>query len=194
MEKIPNSVVLKLRKSPWIRRRSICHALKEHQFFLNNQIEYKRYKKAFDFLDVDKDGVISGSDIKNIFELMGEEKPTDDRINRWIKAFDMNQDVQITFEEFVATLIVKMETFLTNHDIMCLFEKCDLKDEGCITLDNLIQIMASLGKELSIEEAQLMIGNAGSRCCERIEFNEFYRMMRIMRKDILFCVGSILAT
>ena len=63
---------------------------------------------------MDKDGVISGSDIKNIFELMGEEKPTDDRINRWIKAFDMNQDVQITFEEFVATLIVKMENGFFN--------------------------------------------------------------------------------
>ena len=180
-----------VRKLPWIRRRIIYRSLTAKTYDLSNRLEYK---KAFEFLDRNKDGFISASDLTEICRIMGDELPTKSRVDRWIKKFDMNNDQKICFEEFVATLLVKMVSFMTQPDIAHLFEKCDIGSRGYITTDNLIQVMADQGKEIKVEEARLMIREMDSDDNKRIEFNEFSRGMKVMRQDILFHFGAILAT
>lgn len=181
----------KVRKLSWVRKRLIYKSLVANEYCVRNQLEFKR---AFEFLDINKDGVITASDLMEISKLMGDEMPTEHDVNRWIKVFDMHQNHQITFEEFVATLVVRMENFMPESDIVRLFAKCDLQNQGYITIDNLIQVMAAQGKELTVEEARLMLREANLKSLPRIDFIEFKRIMKIMKKDILFYVGSILAT
>ena len=55
--------------------------------------------------------------------------------------------------------------------------------------------MANIGKTLQVSEARLMVRDAHSNCSNgKIELAEFNRIMGIMRKDILFCVGAIFST
>ena len=193
MEQIPSTLILYLRKLPWIRRRIIYRSFAEKEFSLTNELEFKR---AFAFLDMNKDGFISAGDFAMMYKLMClDEKQTQKLdVNRLVRVFDMNHDLKISFEEFVATMIVKMETLMTQNDIKHIFKRCDLRSKGYITIGDIIQVMASFGKELQVENARLMLREADLNFNGRIELNEFNRIMRIMRKDILFCVGIIIAT
>lgn len=191
MKEISNNIKFQLRKSPWIRRRIIHRSLVENDFVLENELEYKR---AFDFLDIDKDGFVSIADLISIVKLMDDKAPSDSDVNRWIRVFDMNHDVEISFEEFVATMIVKMENFMSQNEIFELFRKCDVQNEGYITTENIIEVMASQGEHLKVSEARMMLREVSSSRKSRIEITEFHRMMEIMRKDILFCVGAILSS
>ena len=186
-----DKLLIMLRKSPWVRRRLIFRSLKEKEYLMKNKEEFK---SAFDFLDVDKDGFITCNDLTVIVMLMEGEVPKLTDVNRWIRVFDVNHDLKICFEEFVATLIVKMEHFMTPPDIVDLFSKCDLKNRGYITCHNVIQATALSGKRITVEDARLMFKEIGPSWHRRITFMEFERVMKIMRKDILFCVGAILAT
>ena len=181
-----------LRKAPWIKRRIVYKSLIERELTVDNVSEFRR---AFDFLDIDKDGMISSSDLMAIAKLMGGEIPNESDVNRWIRVFDMNHDLRISFDEFVATLFVKMDNFMTEVEILDLFQKCDVSNRGYITIENIVQAMTNIGKNLQVSEARLMVRDANSNCTNgKIEIAEFNRIMGIMRKDILFCVGAILST
>ena len=191
MEQLQGRIVRQLRRTPWIRRRSIYRSLVEKDYVLVNEMEFKH---AFMFLDFDRDGLLSADDLRNVVSYMEGKVPDEIDVMRWIKVFDMNQDGTISFHEFVATLIVKMDNFMTSDDIIDLYEKCDLSNMGYITTRSVVQASAVSGNNITVEDASLMIKAFGSDCSRRIDFHEFNRMMKVMRKDILFCVGSILAT
>ena len=187
---MPTRVLQQLRRTPWIRRRCIYHSLMERQYVIENEREFQH---AFMFLDFDRDGLISPNDLGTVVTFMDGKTPNQTDVNRWIKVFDMNYDGAISFQEFVATLIVKMEHFMTSKDIVDLYEKLDGLNMGYITTSNIINASALAGNYITIEDAKLMIKAVGSDCSKRIDFHEFNRMMKVMRKDILFCVGAILA-
>ena len=191
MEKIQDKIMLQLRQSPWIRRRLLYRSLLEKEFCPINELEFK---KAFTFLDTDSDGFISASDLTMIAKHVNGKIPNQVEVQRWIKVFDMNYDCDISYEEFVATIIVKMEHLMTTKDIIRTFKKCDLRDEGYINAKSIRETAAMLGKHITEEEACLMIKNVDAYYKERIDLIEFNRMMQIMKKDILFCVGTILAS
>ena len=180
-----------LRKLPWIRRRIICRSFFQTgiEHYLTSPLEFKR---AFGFLDRDNDGFISADDLMEICILMGDNIPSKQDVFRWIRVFDMNHDFKISFEEFVSTLIVKMDHFMTPTDIEQLFRRCDSQNQGYITIGSLIQAMESQGNHLHVDDAKLMMGEADTN--RKIEFIEFSRRMMKMRKDILFHFGSLLAT
>ena len=125
---------------------------------------------------------------------MEGELPKELDVYRWMSVFDMNQDGKISFEEFVATMIVKMDNFMTSDDIIDLFEKVDRLSLGYITIKSIMEATELLHKSVTEEEALLMVAAIDTNCDRKIDFPEFNRMMKVMRKDILFCVGAILAT
>ena len=126
--------------------------------------------------------------------VMGGKVPSQVDLTRWIRVFDMNQDSQISYEEFVATVIIKMESFMSSNDISRLFMKCDLRERGYITIDNVIQVARMLGEKVTIQDAKCMFKDSTTSSKRGLDFPEFKEMMQIMRKDILFCVGAILAS
>ena len=191
MKEEQNRLSIMLRKSPWVRRRLVLRSLMEKEYLLHNEAEFKN---AFNFLDVDKDGYISENDFSATLMVMDGKVPNKVDIARWIRAFDMNQDSQISYEEFVATVIIKMEDFMPSKDVALLFCKCDILDRGYITLDDVIQVGRMLGYPITLNDAKLMFKNSTTSSKRGLTFIEFNQMIQIMKKDILFCVGSILAT
>ena len=191
MEMENNRLIFMLRKSPWVRRRLILRSLIEKEYLLENEAEFRN---AFNFLDVNKDGYITENDLCAILMVMGGKVPSQVDLTRWIRVFDMNQDSQISYEEFVATVIIKMESFMSSNDISRLFMKCDLRERGYITIDNVIQVARMLGEKITIQDAKCMFKDSTTSSKRGLDFPEFKEMMQIMRKDILFCVGAILAS
>ena len=190
-EDLQSRLVSQLRRSSWIKRRVIYRSLMENELNLKNRAEFK---KAFMFLDVDSDGFISVQDFIVVASCMEGENVGLLDVYRWIRMFDMNQDGKIGFEEFAATLLVKMENFMTPKDVLQLFTKCDASDKGYITANGVMKASARAGKDITIEDAKIMLNGAGIKCKGKVDFVEFSRIMEIMRKDILFLVGSLLST
>ena len=56
-------ILRQISRSCWIRRRVIFKSLVENDFFLENEMDFKR---AFMFLDADRDGVISFNDLTDV--------------------------------------------------------------------------------------------------------------------------------
>ena len=63
----------------------------------NKEIGKKTLKQVFDFYDYNKNGLIEASDIKEIFEDTGL---SDKEIHEMIDNIDLNEDRQLSFEEF----------------------------------------------------------------------------------------------
>jgi len=53
---------------------------------------------------VDKDGKISGAEVKGMLKLQLEREPTDAEVAAMMKEFDINQDGFISFEEYMTTM------------------------------------------------------------------------------------------
>ena len=123
---------------------------------------------------------------------MGEiATPVD--IARWIGIFDMSDNLEIDFEEFVATMLVAMDNLITDDDISDIFWRCDTRGAGYITVEDLIEAMDAVGKHLTYDDAKLMIQEGDLNDNGQIEIEELREMMRVMTKDVLFCFGAILA-
>ena len=65
--------------------------------FGNKEISEKTLKEVFDYYDVDKNGYIEASDIKEIFEDTGL---SDKEVHQMIDDVDLNHDRKLSFEEF----------------------------------------------------------------------------------------------
>ena len=57
----------------------------------------------------------------------------------------MDDDLEMGFEEFAATVLVCMDNFITDGDISDIFGKCDIKDKGYITVEDLIEATDAAG-------------------------------------------------
>ena len=60
----------------------------------------KDLQDIFDQFDKDKDGKISGKELANAMESMGQN-PTEEEINEMLREVDLNQDGKIDFDEFM---------------------------------------------------------------------------------------------
>ena len=63
----------------------------------NKEIGEKALKEVFDYYDYNKNGVIEASDIREIFEDTGL---SDKEVHEMIDDVDLNEDRQLSFEEF----------------------------------------------------------------------------------------------
>ena len=177
MDDEQNRLLIMLRKSPWVRRRLILRSLMEKEYLLHNEAEFKN---AFNFLDVDKDGFISENDLCATLMVMDGKVPNKVDLSRWMRAFDMNQDLQISYEEFVATVIIKMENFMLSKHIVLLFSKCDILDRGYITIDDVIQVGRMSGNLITLKDAKLMFKDSATSSKRGLNFIEFNQMMQII--------------
>lgn len=66
--------------------------------------EREEYKKIFDDFDVNGDGHISSSELKNVLTQLGQN-PTQDEIDRFIEVTDTDKNGTIEFDEFCLHLV-----------------------------------------------------------------------------------------
>jgi len=68
----------------------------------------EHFRKVFDLFDQNKDGYMTGEEIKNVYTSLGT-KFDDDKLSAFIKAADKNGDNKISFEEYLNVMTSKVE-------------------------------------------------------------------------------------
>ncbi|PIA15017.1 calmodulin [Coemansia reversa NRRL 1564] len=132
------------------------------------------YKEAFELFDTDGSGAISHKEMGELMRKMGHN-PTKQEIQDMINEVDADNNGEIDFEEFVA--MMELQRVTTDAELREAFKVFDTDGDGTISIDELGQVMKSLGEELTPNELHAMFAEADKDGNYRIDFYEFKSMM-----------------
>ena len=136
----------------------------------------KDFQDIFDQFDKDKDGKISGKELKNAMVSMGQS-PTDDEINEMMREVDLNQDGKIDFDEFMILMTKSSPDTQNEEEVINAFRVFDKEGNGLIASSELKHIMMTIGDKMTEEEADEMVNEADIDEDGMINYEEFVRMM-----------------
>lgn len=139
-------------------------------------------REAFDLFDSDGSGTIDAKELKVAMRALGFE-PKKEEIRKMIADIDKCGDGQINFEEFLATMTVKMGQRDSREEMIKAFRLFDDDETGRISFQNLKRVANDLGENLTDEELQEMIDEADREGTGEVSLEDF---MRIMKKSNLF--------
>jgi len=132
---------------------------------LSNE-ERAKVCEHFISLDTTRQGTITLEELRRAMESLGV---SDEEVLRVFLALDTNQDQEIHYSDFLAAMVsTKIDL---NEDLMCAaFRKFDADGSGCITVDNLRQI---LGDTFEGEHVEDLLRDAQHTERDRITYSEF---------------------
>lgn len=105
--------------------------------------------------------------------------PTDDEIQAMINSVDDNGDGEIDFEEFLVLMSAKKKNSKEDPDkeLKDAFKVFDADGSGTISKSELMNLMKSLGQNLSEAELTAMMDEVDTDRSGEIDFKEFKTMM-----------------
>merc|ERR1711973_127456 len=132
------------------------------------------YKEAFDLFDKDKNGIISSVELSTVMKNLGHE-PSEAELKQMMTEVDTDGDGEIDFDEFLS--MMKEMSGDSEKELLQAFQVFDKNKDGFISVDELRQVMATLGETLSQEEIEEMIKEADQDGDGQVDYNEFVKMM-----------------
>jgi calmodulin len=164
-------------KEHWNKYRAMVYQTKNNAGILNITDEQRKdLQDIFDQFDKDKDGKISGKELANAMESMGQN-PTDEEINEMMREVDLNQDGKIDFDEFMILMTKSSPDTQTEEEVINAFRVFDKEGNGLIASSELKHIMMTIGDKMTEEEAEEMVNEADIDEDGMINYEEFVRMM-----------------
>ncbi|XP_057670867.1 uncharacterized protein LOC130902639 isoform X2 [Diorhabda carinulata] len=151
------------------------------KFELNDE-QKNDIKEAFDLFDNEGSGKIDAKDLKVAIRALGFE-PKKEEIKKMIADIDKDGTGEISFEDFLQLMSVKMAEKDSKEEIMKAFRLFDDDETGKISFKNLKRVAKELGENLTDEELQEMIDEADRDGDGEINQEEF---LRIMKKTSLY--------
>ncbi|KAI0981508.1 hypothetical protein GJ496_000968 [Pomphorhynchus laevis] len=142
--------------------------------------QIKELQEAFKIFDVNKDGLISIRDIKQLFSMLKIKHHHND-IEAFLNMIDLNGDRTIDYNEFVN--IVSQFYFLPDSDenLRSVFGKFDLNNDGYISASELLSMLRIFGRKTALRDVSTIMSLVDTNRDGRINFDEF---KRIMNSDI----------
>ncbi|KAG9133582.1 hypothetical protein Leryth_016536 [Lithospermum erythrorhizon] len=133
-------------------------------------------EQVFKKFDVNGDGKICSAELGSIMNSLGNPA-TEDELTNMIKEVDADGDGYIDLQEFVElnTKDVDSEEMLAN--LKDAFSVFDMDNNGSISVDELHNVLKSIGEECSLDECKNMINGVDANGDGIICFEEFKVMM-----------------
>eukprot|EP00806_Schmidingerella_arcuata_P006121 Macronucleus_6570.p1 GENE.Macronucleus_6570~~Macronucleus_6570.p1 ORF type:complete len:151 (+),score=30.12 Macronucleus_6570:1-453(+) len=143
-----------------------------------NEQENQDYKAAFDAFDLDGNGTITIQELRTVMISMGQD-PTQEELFEMIKEVDDDGNEEIDFDEFQKVMARnnKQEKD-TDQDLKRGFEIFDADHDDQISMEDLRQLMQSLGENLSDQDLQDMIRVASLNSNSAVTFDEFKSVLQ----------------
>jgi len=145
----------------------------------------QQYKKRFDAIDLNKDGVISLREIATIGKVFGYRLSIHE-LGEIFGKRDLNDDGGITFDEFVVAMMDRARQNQLLAPLRETFRAWDVKSKGYITSDEALPILErELGFDLSKTEGliDMFDKNRDYRISIK-EFTEFYPKVQQLKAEI----------
>lgn len=141
-----------------------------------SQEQIDEFKEAFKLFDRDGDGTVDVDELGTVMKSLGQE-PTEQEIRDMISEVDNDGSGSIEFPEFLQLMAKKMNDTDTEQEIKDAFKVFDEHARGYITVDELKDIMSTLGEKLTDEETEEMIKYSHVDEEGHINYVEFVQLM-----------------
>ena len=133
---------------------------------------------AFQLFDKDNSGEISEDEVGAMFTKLKHDLPSDE-IRLMIKAVDLDNNGQLSFEEFLLMMAKSQDP---DSEVLEAFNTFDADKNGFIEVCELKQAMEKSGATVTEEEAKQMIDKADLDKDGKISFFEFKEMLSAKKR------------
>ncbi|KAK2497698.1 hypothetical protein MC885_012308 [Smutsia gigantea] len=143
-----------------------------------SQEQVAEFKEAFSKFDKDGDGTITTQELGAVMQALGKDLP-EAELKEIIGKVDTDADGVISFPEFLEEMVRRMRAWRKKQDLQEVFRVFDVDGNGYISVDELKQVMAKLGEELSQEVLEAMIHEADVDQDGQVNYEEFVRILSL---------------
>lgn len=138
-------------------------------------------KEAFNFFDENGDGTITIDEISSAVLRATGRNATNDEIQQYMTELKMDKHGFVTCDEFIRIIIAsgssKLKQVYEEKEIRDAFNFYDINGDGYVTVSELQQAMASLGEQMTTNDAKEMIKQADLNGDGVVCIEEFITMM-----------------
>ena len=135
--------------------------------------EIEELKKVFQALDVNGDGMLTYTEIKEGFEKYFGKRISEVKLNKIIEEMDSNSDGIISYEEFLRVAL-NQKMILDEKNLRLAFDKFDLNKDGKLSKEEIQMILGTSGFDYITALLQIIDNNKDGY----ISFDEFKRLMK----------------
>ena len=133
-------------------------------------------KEAFTIFDMDNDGIVPVQLLRTLLRHLGQN-PFEAEILEMMKTMKKNKNSTISFNEFAALMVDKLEVNDIEDKVREAFHVFDVNGNGLVSAVELRHVVTTLGDELTEQEANEMIRKADVGDDGLINYNDFVNMM-----------------
>ena len=114
--------------------RLIVHNIQQNEYI-------EKLKDIFDLLDINKDGQLTYSEIKEAYKkIFPHDYITEEKMDLILEKLDENNDGVISYEEFLRVTINE-KILLEKNNLRLAFDKFDINKDGKLSKDELLNIL-----------------------------------------------------
>ena len=132
------------------------------------------YRRAFSFLDRDRDGLISVRELETGIRSLGQDLTVTELCDI-MDAVDTDGNGVVDFSEFLVMMTNKRDE---DQQIRAAFQVLDRDNDGFISARDLKDMMFKLGEKKSDKEVEEMIEEADTDKDGLVSYADFAEMMR----------------
>jgi calmodulin len=137
--------------------------------------------EAFHKADTDGDGKLSHQELKDLIQSLGlgEDK---EKLNKFVLEVDADNDGSIDLDEFqvIVDKVSSKSTMTFEQQLRETFDLYDVDGSGGLDQEEIKQLMATLGHDLTDEEVSDMIAEVDEDGNGDIDYDEFVSMFKGM--------------
>jgi Ca2+-binding EF-hand superfamily protein len=140
------------------------------------QSSAREIRAAFDLFDVDGDGTLVATELRDGLARLGQRVPLDE-VLRLIASVDRDGDGRLDFDEFVALIEPRPADLDEEADLREAFAVLDLDRDGYVSTT---ELRAAVRRTLELPEAEVveLVATADGDGDGRISFAEFRELLR----------------
>ena len=145
--------------------------------FIDNQKDkVEEYKKIFKLHSNGENGYINKNDLVTIFKSINIEA-SDEEIKEIIKQLDLEEKKEINYDEFLSIINQREKDVDEQEEVLKAFKVFDKDGNGLININELKDIMLSIGNNWDENEINEMFADADYDNDGYINYEEFVRTM-----------------
>jgi centrin-1 len=153
---------------------------RHNQGYTLTEAQMEELKEAFALFDNERTGTLDVRELRAAMRAIGAEL-TKDQLKNVLTSIgkDATQaSTRITFDEYIALCTPRMANRDSREEIAKIFQLFDEDNTGYITFRTLKKVCQELGEQLTDEEIQEMIDEADRDADGKVNFEEFFRVMK----------------
>ena len=141
-----------------------------------SQDKIKEYKNVFNLYDSNKDGIVNSDELENILKSININV-SDEEIKEIIEELGLEGNGEVNFEDFVSIVNRREKDVDSEEEVLKAFKLFDKEGNGLININELKNIMLSVGNNIKEEELNDMLKEADTDMDGYINYEEFIRSL-----------------